>query len=455
MSSRDLIHWEHHLEVIGLESWNSLGTGRHVVHDGKIVLAYGLHTSRLFAADRVFHLDRDPQGRYAPLPFSPTEGLPAGGPGAGKFPLGATLAASRDGITFEPSHLLVHECQNPAVVRAQDGPGFLLFAGYGTHGLYRSDDLRHWQLCDPAVIPLDEASPFHNTDECQCQFEWNGWHYLLAGRTGFWMSRRQTGPYWERPGQGHSGVVRPRWNLHDGLWVPMVAPFGDGRRLLAGFLTGPGVEWAGHLVFRELIQFADGTLGLTWPPEMRPAARRRITPDLPCDPLVLDAARPATIRTGTRNLSLSLTVQPGPGTTQVAVMGLDETGAGCALSCHLARGRAQWSTTQGDRLPGDVPSLEEIRAVDPEPLWSSAHPHLPFKGGDFAITGVEGLSRDFTLEILFLYDPKSLGTIVDACIAGHRTMVTRRPGFLLDRLRLMADGPATIRSVVLDEIDRP
>ena len=449
MSSRDLIHWEHHLEVIGLEPWNSLGTGRHVVHDGKIVMAYGMHTSRLLAADRVFSLERTP-----PLSFSPEEGLPEGGPGAGRFPMGATLAESRDGVTFEQSHLLVHAAQNPAVVREHDGPGFLLFAGYGAHGLYRSDDLRHWGPCDPNVIPTNEASPVSNTDECQCQFEWNGWHYLIAGRTGFWMSRRQTGPYWGKPGQAHADVVRPRWNIHDGLWVPMVAPFGDNRRLLAGFLTGPGAEWAGHLVFRELIQLGDGTLGLTWPPEMRPAERRRITPDLPCNPLVLDPARPVTIRTGARNLFMSLTIQPGSGTTHVAVMGLGETGEGCALSCHVAHGRAQWNTTRGDGLPGDIPSLEEIRATDPEPLWSSANPNLPFKGGDFTITGVEGFSDEFTVEILFLYDPKSLGTIVDACIAGHRTMITRRPGLMLDRLRLLADGPATIHSVVLSEIDR-
>ncbi len=462
MSSSDLVHWEQHPVAVELDEWNSLGTGRPVIHDGRLDLVYGMHTSRIFPEEQIITLKADENEKYKARPFSSAGIFPSGVEDEWKYPMGSTFAESTDGINFRKSNLLIHECQNPNVVRAKNGRGYLMLAGYGCReGLWQSDDLISWKLKEYDLIPCGKLSPEANTDECQCMFEWNGWHYILAGRTGFWVSRNQTGPYWEGVDGKNTGVTKPRWNLNEGLWVPMVAEFKNNRRILAGFLTGPDFGWAGHLVLRELIQFPDGTLGLKWPEEMRHLVRVKIIPEIRAGSKAVrgnstavnaSADNWAVLEGLPRSFHLSMRITPEADTSHIAVAGLGENGDGCILSFLVNRGRVQWGTAKGDDLPQPVPTLEEI-VSDGRGIWEKdISSHIHFNGGDFVISEVEGLEKPFDLEMVFFYDPKSRSTIIDACIAGHRTMITRRKKLILNKLRFMADGPAKFDNISIGEM---
>ena len=98
--------------------------------------------------------------------------------------------------------------------------------------------------------------------ECPDYFEWNGWYYLTflqGGWARYRMSREPLGPW-----------TCPAVDTYDGpgVFAMKTAAFGEGRRIGAGFVPwrqegrdDGGQQYAGNLVFRELIQHPDGTLG--------------------------------------------------------------------------------------------------------------------------------------------------------------------------------------------------
>ncbi len=451
MSSGDLLHWKQHPQAFEAEPWETVGTGRPLVHNGKVFFFYGMHTSRIIPENSLVGPAINSDGRTLPQQF----------PNGERYPQGTSFAESDDGDVFSKSRLLVHPAQNPNVCADEKGKGFLMLAGYGSRGLWHSTDLRHWRLIDEDIIPVGADSPARNSDECQCMFEWNGWHYIIAGRTGYWMSRQRRGPYWAGKEGTQEGVVKPRWDIYDGVWVPMVAPFKSNRRLLAGFLQGPQFEWGGHLVFRELVQCEDGTLGTKWPKEMMPPVRSSGAPVIKTKKCAVPgnsvsvtatAASWAFIDGVPSSALLTARVSPAAGTSYVGVAVLDEEQNGCALSVLPRQGRVQWNTMEGVAVPPPVPTLEEVLAQDSGAIWEMQNPHLPFKGGDFVITNVEGIDEPFQIEILFVYDPKSRSTIIDACVNGQRTLITRRKGLVATQLRLLADGKCDFSDITLGEL---
>jgi hypothetical protein len=444
-SSADLATWEHHPMPIRIvdETWLSVGTGTPVIHDGRLVLSYGLHTSRMVPVEQTCTPEQQrafsQTGVFTPIQFFAD----------GKFPMGATLATSDDGVHFTPSRMVTHMCQNPSIAHDERTGLYYLLAGYADEGQYVSRDLVHWQLIDRCLIPYTQYSPTQNTMECQCLFEWNGWYYLLAGRSGFWMSRSFLGPWWDRTSDTcrrmqeeygkdcprpktpqHGTVHQPRWDVYDGLFVPMVASFSPNRRILAGWLMTPGADWGGHLVFRELVQLPDGTLGMTWPAEMIPTttAPRRTPATLDVSGCSAPIAVPAHSR-------VTMRITPAAGRAPIAVQFLDHAGHGCELKFIRATKRVQWHSTGPGQSTPDLPVLEEIlRATPGENIWRHSSPHLHFKGGDFAIQNVEGLDQPFTLDVIATHDPKSRSTIIDACINGQRTLITNRAGLVVTHI---------------------
>jgi hypothetical protein len=273
------------------------------------------------------------------------------------------------------------------------------------------------------------------------------------------MSRSQTGPYWNGIDGKNTGVIIPRWDIYEGLLVPMVAEFKNNRRLIAGFLVGVGGGYGGPLVFRELMQMPDGTLGMKWPEEMRFPIKNKIIPEIRAggkvitgDAVAVNAAseRRAEIAGLPRSFHLSLRITPDSGVSHVAIAGLDGKGDGCIISFLVKCGRVQWGTATGDELPQLVPTLQDILSEGHDVCDKGFKFH--FLGGDFVIIGVEGLEKPFDLEMVFKYDDKSKSTIIDAFIAGHRTMITRRKGLVINKLRFMADGPVKFENISLGEI---
>lgn len=368
-STADLVRWEEHPMAVPLTApWEcAMGTGDIIRHEG---------------VTHIFYTDCGSRCEYADKPAR----------GAWIY-----AATSRDGIHFEKDHLPIvpgHDCdvfQDPETGR------FHLVRGGGNR--LESDDLRHW-----TDVPGDfvERGP-DVSEECPNHFSWGGRHYFILGRCAVWTSRHATGP-WE--------PLAP--DLYDGLYVPKAAPYRDGRCLLAGWLGGPGYGWGGHLALREMVQGPDGSLGTRFLPELMPACgavrRPKPTPISGVvrrhgDGLLLrggDGQACAALEEVAPRTLLTLTVSP----RGAAAFGLAFGGSGawadnCELRFDPATGSVQFGTP-----------------ADGGPAPDSLRP--PHEGHDFAIRNVTGLDRPFTLEVILRDD------LVDVCIGGRRTMISRR-----------------------------
>ncbi len=327
ISSADLVHWEEHPHAVPIESWwETLGTGTPFAYDGKLHLAYGLHTSRC---------TKDPQ-----------------------YPMGATYAVSEDGIHFTKSGRIVHATENPTICNRADGT-LGLVAGYGgMGGIWTSDRLDGWKLYDDKVP---------TKGDCPCPFAWNGHHYIFQGFSQFAYSPSgRPGTYvdWTKDGRAP----------YEGLSVPMVAPFAGSRRILAGWLSHPQ-GWGGWLVFRELIQYPDGTLGQKWVPEIAPPVAPQTFTAQPGEPFRL-VFRPAS--------------DAGP----ALVFAID-------------------------------PAVREAAFRDdvPEVTWRAAH-----HAENFRIRHLPVFAAPYAVRVVSHYDRKGEDTIFDVEIGGERTMICRRKG---------------------------
>jgi hypothetical protein len=447
-TSSDLVTWVHHPLAAGIEEqYQTFGTGTMVFRDGRYYLFYGLHSDRCRpeAGTRYRELRQlmATRGEVEARPFDALGGIP----------MGTTYSSSDDGIHFSPSRRWLHPSQNPSVFADEAGKQLVMLAGYGSSGVYTSGDGCRWEK-GKDVIPFAGKSELWNSDECQCHFEWNGWHYIVAGRTGFFMSRSMAGPYQSIIPAGTADTCRPRWDIYDGLWVPMVAPFKDNRRILAGWLQYEA-PWAGTLVFRELIQHEDGTLGMKWPAEMVPGRGDDlplrlhtgvgVTGNETSVEVASNAFALACLEGLRADIRLTLDVTPSPGTEAFGVnlVGHGEYEGGCELQFLPKLKQVQWGVPQGGIPASRIPRFDEIVTQDARVnIWDENVAHtrfanMPFKGGNFALANVEGLDRPFTLELIIKAE-KNGGVIIDACIDNRRTMITFRRKLTGDRLFLFA-----------------
>ena len=350
--SDDLVRWTELPTAVGMdEPTEYIGTGTPFRLDGKYCLAYGLHASR--------HVEGH-------------DGLPFGG----------TYATSDDGIRFTKSHRMITDDQNPSIYNRADG----------VFGMGCIDTLRKSASLDgPWQVVVSNA---HVYGDCPCPFEWNGWHYVIQGFCTMAMSRTgENGTY--------ADEVLAGYDVYEGLSVPMVVPWQDGRRLMIGWIAH-GYGWGGWLCFRELVQYPDGHLGTKWVPEM----------PLPVAPMTLAA-------------------KPGE-TLTVAFEPEDSAGGAFAFVLDTARGKARFAEREADGAYPDVPTLKDI-AERAEARFGArrilaGRRHRPDDGNDFAIGNIRGLGRPFEVKVVNYFDKKAGMTLVDVEIAGQRTMVTRRFG---------------------------
>ncbi|MBR2838411.1 MAG: hypothetical protein IKE55_06500 [Kiritimatiellae bacterium] len=327
LSSADLVDWDEHPTAVQIDDWwETVGTGTPFVHNGKLHLAYGLHTSRF---------TKDPA-----------------------YPIGGTYAVSPDGIHFVKSRRIVHATQNPTIYNRTDGL-LGLVAGYdGMGGFWTSDHIGDWKLYD-GKVPA--------SGDCPCPFEWNGHHYLFQGFTKFAYS--PTG----RPGS-FVDWVKAGLAPYEGLSVPMVAPFGENRRIMSGWLEHV-YGWGGWLVFRELIQNADGTLGTKWVPEIAPPVSPKAFEVQPGRPFRLVFAPKAN-----DGKSLTFVIDPSARTATFA---------------------------------DDVPDVK----------FEPAN-----RAGNFRISNLPEFTGNYTVRLVQYWCRKSNATIFDVEIGGSRTMICRRAG---------------------------
>jgi sucrose-6-phosphate hydrolase SacC (GH32 family) len=318
---------------------------------------------------------------------------------------GVRRATSSDGTQFVKDKTYpVLDGEDVDIFRDERTGVYHLLTGKNTepgepHTILRweSTDLVNWNPTSEAFIITDDD---YNVNVCPHLFEWNGWYYFFGGFTensGVWVSEKQFGP----------------WRLHtperlDMLAVPKTALFADGRRILAGFLEDHG--WGGSLVFRELVQHDDGSLGTRFPPEMVPPFGRPIKPSLQprsdgvtnidsnsVKILETDYRASALIRSWSADMRMTIDVLPPAAASSHAVFGI-----GLKYDVSQERGLELRFHPEEQRV--------ELVGVDREDTRTTARA---------VIRHVTGLSRRFKVEILIMRD------IVDVCIDDRRTVIAR------------------------------
>jgi hypothetical protein len=93
----------------------------------------------------------------------------------------------------------------------------------------------------------------------------------------------------------------------------------------------------------------------------------------------------------------------------------------------LKDSRAQWNEAQRNGFAAaDMKSVRE---------GGSAH-----QTGNYAIEKLIGVDKPFQVRLLLKYDPKMGGTLIDAEIAGQRTMITCRVGLRVQKMIFRTEG---------------
>ena len=407
ISSKDLIHWEEQpLTVPITEQWEpSMGTCDCAWYDG------------------VYYMYWNDCGNRNQYPDNPRKDH------------AIHCATSTDGVHFKKDFKPLFYGDGGTVFR--DPKTGLFHFVQGALGRMVSKDLRNWE-----PVPDEKLNTFPVQEPtgagCSKLFEWNGWFYWTdSGDNNIWKSRDALGP-WEEMHR----------DIHDGMFVPKVAEFTGNRRINVGFVFDKPELWGGHLVLHELVQYPDGSLGSKFVPELIPASGEpqrlafvALSPLASGDPnkitIKADKGFAAAALDGTaRNVRITLRVVPQPGAQSfgLCLRGKGEYESGCELRFDPARQRAQYGVPQNRGPANDSAAL-------------SANPPI----GDFVIPNVQRLDQPFTLDIIVK------GDLIDTCIDGRKTMITRRlPEPDGNRLFFFArDGEVVFESIAVRPLLEP
>ena len=393
-STTDLIHWQHHPLALAIEApWEgSICTGSTFWQDG---VYYAFYATR--KPDWTQHLcvATSPDGiHFTKSPYNPFLSPP---PGYSQVDL-------RDPFVFASEQgdfiLLATAKLDPYLL---DGRGGCLL-------MLRSRDLKTWTVEGPLFTP-GGGPKGHSVPECPDYFFWNGWYYLLYSlglQTHYRYSRGPLGP-WQKP------AVEV---LDSPLSAVMkTAPFGDRRRIGVAFLgtrqeerNAAPVQWAGNILFRELVQHPDGTLGTRLAPEMAFGFQ----------------AAPATFESLTPGASGSAGSVRLHAPQSLEAAALDGVPLDFRLRCHVNPGSGAPRFGLGLRGAGRFGSHHDELVFEPALRRVSLAEQL--------LLEVRPICAPFDLEVVFH------GDIVEACIAGQRCISNRLPEHKGQRLFLFCEG---------------
>jgi hypothetical protein len=395
LSTADFRHWTEHEAATPLEEqWECIGTGTPFVRDGKLCLAYGLHTERIFPDDRTTF----PAQMAYLKKHGRTGTFGRNAPGA---PIGATYSVSADGVSqFSKTWDFFHPCRNPSIYRAPDGSLRMLANHHGQGSWIADPTDGGWRCVDPDFPPGGDCTFF---------FRWGRFDYILGGFTGLWS--RPAG----REDSRYESLVARGLDFYDGLNVPAISEIPGGRFLMAGWVGVRG--WGGVLAIHELIQMPDGRVGSKWMPELTPrtASPRR---------LGSQPASSAEFEAPAESCLLTFEVVPGSGgSPRFGVSLLPRVGerAGCEFQVRVADRRAQYAAAAS----------------------GFAEPRKSLREGGEAQSAIEnllGMDRPFTVRLAITGNAKLGGSILDAEIAGQRTMISYRPELTVGRIQFRTEG---------------
>lgn len=412
LSTTDFESWTEHEPATPLEEqWECIGTGVPFVFKDQLCLSFGWHTTRVYPEAKTTlpaqweYLKKN--GRTGTFRRSDTPG----------FPAGATYSVSADGITnFKKSNVMFHPCENPSVYIEPNGK-LKMLANYRSRGTWESDSVDGgWRCIDPAFPP---------GGDCTIYFRWGKFDYIVGGFTGLWSKPA------DAPDSAYQDFSAKGWDFYDGSNVPAVTEIDNHRFLMAGWIPIRG--WGGVLLIRELLQYPDGRIGSKWMEEITPETRK---------PKTMATKLTGTDTFNIEHSSFMLTFNVDPleakkGRLAVSFMPDHGERDGCEIQINLDRDRAQFGPDAGAGYAAQEKSLREGGA--------------PHSAGNYAIENLMGVDRPFAVGVVIKANGKIGGSLIDAEIAGHRTMITYRPDLDVRSLRFRTDG-VELKDIIISEL---
>jgi len=396
LSTTDFKTWTEHEAATPLEEqWETIGTGTPFVWQDKLCVSYGLHTTRIYPQDKTTlpaqwdYLRQN--GHTGEFKRASTPGIPAG----------STYAVSADGVAnFTKSQVMFHPCENPSVYTDPSGK-LRMMANFHSSGIWESAALDGgWRCVSPGFPPGGDCTFF---------FRWGKFDYIIGGFVRLWSKPAAA------PDTAYEDMVSKGLDFYDGLCVPAITEISGGRFLMAGWVGVRG--WGGSLVIRELRQFPDGRIGSQWFAEITPETA---TPET----LAATIVETTTFPTANKSFLLVFEVQPAAAKNgRFGISFLPETGeqAGCELQICSGERRAQFGPGSVNKFAGQEKSLRE-------------------GGGAHAIENLSGVDKPFTVRVIVKSDEKLGGSLIDAEIAGQRTLISYRADLTVKKMVFRMDG---------------
>ena len=209
-----------------------------------------------------------------------------------------------------------------------------------------------------------------------------------------------------------------------GLNFPKTAPFAGGRLLTAGWIGHAG--WGGDLLFRELVQFPDGSLGTKFVADMIPASGPRLAlrPVALHGEMTWDGCRLRMAATDAQDASARVAAVPGNVRIRLRV------------EASAATFGVRLTDAAGNGVAAQMNPLQRCVAISGPLERTSSGGEQP------GLQPVEGLDRSYTLDLFVI------GGIVDLCVDNRYTVAARRVGGAGSELRFCAaGGPALVSGI--------
>jgi hypothetical protein len=411
LSTTDFKTWTEHEAATPLEEqFECIGTGTPFVFNNKFCLAYGLHTERIYPDEKTT--------RPAQLQYIEANGH------SGSFnctspnaPAGATYAVSKDGISnFSKTWIFFHPCRNPSVYCDPYGK-LRLLANHGSKGMWESESVDSgWYYISPDFPPGGDCTFF---------FHWGRYDYIIGSFKNLWSKSAGA------PDSTYKDIAARGLDFYDGSNVPSITEITGGRFVMAAWI--PITGWGGPLIIRELVQFPDGRIGSGWMKETIPETEQ---PKI----LAQSLSRTGTFPADCKIFMLTFNVQPREAKKgKLGISFLPENGdqASCELQIRLDDLRAQFGSGSLNSFAGSEKSLREGGS--------------PSGVGNYAIENLIGVDKPFTVRVIVKGDEKIGGSLVDAEIAGYRTMINYRPDLTVKKIVFRTEG-VELRNVQIAQI---
>lgn len=423
LTSKNLIDWYEQEPITEItKPWLSYGTGTMLYHNGKYYMTYGLHTERFgnLMPKIMPEFNNDTQ-TFANITFE--EIFEKGG-----LPTGASYSYSEDGKNFKPSNILIHSARNPSGYKNENG-GITLYCGYGGGGVYESLNFDKPFKMAQNNFDFVKNSIMRNSSECPAFWDWDGYKYLLVGFTGYFRTL-------EKNSKNFIDVAALGENIYDGLSVPMVSEFKDNRRIIAGWVRSP-LGWGGVLMQRELILEEGGKLGMKWIPELAPKA----------DGITLFNSTDEILNGFSiekyKDYYLELIIEPE--NAYRFGLSLNDGTSSCTLALDYKNYRVQINNSSLDTFGDRLPTMLELIKKGSENLKNT-----PKNARNYALSDIKGINKPFTLKIIIHYCRRLHSTIIDAEIAGCRTLISVRPNFYPNQIKALYEGEQKILNAYLN-----